>query len=834
MSSNNSTLDNLPSLPENENDSEYFNIWRSRIFTKISDLVLAYRNTKSEQDLENLSNFFFETVETYLYKIKEKTPQNSFFMLTFFDNLRQSNDTLPILMTEKCARYYREVIANPEFGANKSEQRNEHWSLLSIFQDLSSFPEEFVKCGYLQLMIDMNMVERFFHQRNIMFQLMQIFQKIGSLPEYSHLVITYMIQVLKAIDPNSHDFKTMLTWIQNIVNLNRDLLNQFPNEFAWLKDCFYSTRIRAVKDLLINIFGDIYESEFVSFFVEYAGTKKKFSYLISKQIEPTVEDIARFILEKCVDDVDCVTKYELEFYDEDIEDYVEFEFADPQIFQKQGAVAKFKLKTTIDQTKAKPKQPVVNQSLSERSNIPLSEKPSLIDISEKDLVSDHDVNNVNIQMSNMDMSGIELSALEMSTQEKPQQKPTQPSAHQDSGIQLSNMSGIEMSGIVMQSEISGIQMSGLGQDMSAFSQFNSDHQQGTGQLDMPSFMSTNEIQNNNHSHNSMMDSVMGGNSLLSENFDIADSIKEPAIIPQKEKASNKIVNETYKLQHRIDSKDSNKKVFTAKDLANKSAPPLVIKYLPIRSTLEFNRCMKEGVQMIRTGRIILQKKIPLANVFDVFEEEYKESNKASIRYMCFAMPYYEKGNLQDFIQKHHFIMNSTLVISILQQITSAIHFLHSQKTAHKNIKLSNIFIQELTPPQNGQGGSIVLALTDYGISQDLSNSIVPEFKVLQDFSSDVSLERYQRADIWQAGLVFTQIVCCLSNPSAALTLHSVNDVIEKSGAAALDSLLLSNNSLLLDLSSRLPSLKTLLTKMLHVEPNERPSAQEVLSNLSDL
>ncbi|KAG2381473.1 hypothetical protein C9374_006462 [Naegleria lovaniensis] len=821
----------MSTFPVDENHTDFFNIWRSRVYTKLSDLVLAYRNSKSDTDFQSIRDYFYEAIEGYFTIIKEKTPQNSTQMLQFFDMLRQPNDTRSILMNEKCSGYYRELVMNPEYGAKLSEQHNEHWTLLAAFNDLSVFPDEFVKCGYLQLMLDCDLVGRFSHQRTVLFQLMQIFQKIGSSPQHAPVVIPHMIQILRSLDTSSHDFKTMLVWVQNMVNVNRDLVNQFPNEFDWLKTCFYSTKIRAVKDLLINIFGDVYESEFVSFFVDYAGTKKKFSYLISKQIEPTVEDIARFILEKCVDDVECVTKYELEFYDEDIEDYVEFEFADPQIFQKQGAVAKFKLKATIDQTKAKPKQPEqANQNNSETSNVPLSDNSSsLIDISEKDLVSEHDldVNNVNIQMSNMDMSGIVMSELEMSVQEKPHQKPTKP-AHQDSGIQLSNISGIEMSGIVMQSEISGIQMSGLGQSMSAFSQFDNSVKQGVGQLDMPSFMSSNEIPNNNHQHN-MMDSVMGdnNNSLLSGNFDIADSIKEP--VAQKEKSANKIVNETYKLQHRIDSKDSNKKVFTAKDLANKSAPPLVIKYVPIRSTSEFNRCMKEGVQMIRTGRIILQKKIPLANVFDVFEEEDKESNKASIRYMCFAMPYYPKGNLQDFIQNQHSKqLSPTLVLSILQQIASAINFLHSQKTAHKNIKLSNIFIQDLS--QNDNGGSIILALTDYGISQDLSNSIVPEFKTLQDFSSDIALDKYQRADIWQAGLVFTQLVCCLSNTTS---LNIVRDSIEKSGAAALDSLL-SNSNTLSEWSSKLPSLKTLLTKMLNAEPNERPTSQEVSSNLADL
>ncbi|EFC40001.1 predicted protein [Naegleria gruberi] len=719
---------------------------------------------------------------SYYNSYQDKTQDFCQKITAIFESFVADKRFNSIFLEKDVAAVYSDCLINPKYGI-KLTGHGGIWKLVN-FQHIvtKETTKQFVDIGLLDMFNQLNATTVDCTNTSYTTSIMNIYHVIGTQKEYARLVVRPVIALILKLENSSYEARNYMNYLFNIVGCDRErIFEEYGKDLEEVNKKFEKNKNQTIKQLLFDLFGTK-NAEFVSLLIDYAGTKKKYSFPIDNEIETTVEDVTQFILEKCVmEDVDVIESHELQIYDMDIEDYVDFDFIDSDIFGKDGNAAKFKLNVTIDYDKKRKKEEKRESELRE-----LSEKSiSSINLSEKSLAdsvpSSHKFD------SSIASSGIEMSSMEMS-------------AMKDSGNEISGipMSGIQMSGI----EMSGIQMSGVEMSGIEMSGFSSSHSISghNGPLEMPSFISAAE---------NAPKVELTENSLLGGSFEIPDSFKEPVVTSQKDKKTKKIVNETYQILDKIESNESmiDRKVYIAKDLANKSGPNIVIKYLPIKSTTEFNRCMKEGVNMIRMGRTIQQKKIPLANIFDVFEEEDKEKNKASIRFLCFAMPYYGSGNLQTYLEsKNQPSLDWNFIYSLFKQIVNGLVYLHEQNIAHKNLKLSNVFFVDEDK----------IVLTDYGLNSDISSQ-VPEHNSLSNVEN-IPIEKFQKADIYQAGLIFASL-CLLLNGNTVSNLTT----ILKEGESSL------RNSL-----GKIPEkAKDMAVKLLTQDPNERPSIQQVV-NLLDI
>jgi len=762
---------------------------RSLVYSSLSQLVEAYKksNIAEERNLayQNVQNLYNSTIQIFNARINasEGSEAISKDLIDYGVAITNEPDLVSIMFTPASIAALRFAYLDKNFGC--FEKQSGLWTQLLVLERMSKQMDGFVDSGALQILLDGKLPARCKNRTDFLDAEMRILSPLVMNEKYCGLVIREVIDVFMAVDLSSSHSIFFLKVIVDSTTKNRWLMDKFKEDYELVKNFCMQTRKRNVKEMLITLFGDVFEQESVSFFVEYSVTKKKFSFPIDKSKDVTVEEVSQFILEKCFDDVESVIKHHLEIYDEDIEDFIDFEdIEDQAVFQQVGGVIKFKLTATVDVNRPKPSpqkqvEPTVKDiSVSSVSSHDLSEtsNDSLFDLSIKEVSSTFPVENNHAEKSGpIALSGVEMSALQMSGMD---------------------MSGIAMSGIAM----SGFEMSGAN-----FSE--QDDSPRKGPLDMDSVLSVIDPKDNQENgepesameHDVQMSLISG----FSEMQPVESIVEKPQAL---DKNLNTIVNETYQLIKKVETQDYAKKVFIAKDRTNKAAPNLAIKYIPVRSTTEFNRYMKEGVNMIRMGRLIQQKKVPLANIFDVFEEEDKKTN---IRYLCMAMPYYTNGNLSDYIKKQRVssVNHMDFIIMVAKQATSALQFLHEQKSAHKNIKTNNVFMQ-----QNDDCMSVVLG--DYGVVTGMSNA--PELKNQEQ--QEITVDMYQKADVWQLGLMLSQM--CLGQE-----VSSPFDLLVKNGPDAFQE----------KLGESVPQpLRSALTQMLNKEPTQRPTLQSILSTLASL
>ena len=167
------------------------------------------------------------------------------------------------------------------------------------------------------------------------------------------------------------------------------------------------------------------------------------------------------------------------------------------------------------------------------------------------------------------------------------------------------------------------------------------------------------------------------------------------------------------------------------------------------------------------------------------------------------------GTLTDFVQSKKLISMSQQV-SIMKQCLKAIDYCHKNNIAHRDIKPANIFFDPT--------GRCMLG--DFGISYKTQNENEKIFK----FSGSLLYEAPEmlqkipydpmKADIWSLGITFYYLIeHCLPWPSDA-NLEEVRAMI-KTG--------------LVPMSPDIPEpFQPLLRAMLNWNPNQRPSAEDLL------
>jgi len=152
--------------------------------------------------------------------------------------------------------------------------------------------------------------------------------------------------------------------------------------------------------------------------------------------------------------------------------------------------------------------------------------------------------------------------------------------------------------------------------------------------------------------------------------------------------------------------------------------------------------------------------------------------------------------------------------TVIYQLMSALHYLHSQGIVHRDIKPENILLREK--------GVLNIVLADFGLSEIVGKSCL--LKTLCGTPSYVAPEvlamtgyGYQ-VDLWSAGVVL-YLLLCGSQPFYAEDLESLLKLI-LSGTVEFDS----------DWNSISDPAKDLVKKLLVVDPSKRLTCDEALEH----
>lgn len=170
------------------------------------------------------------------------------------------------------------------------------------------------------------------------------------------------------------------------------------------------------------------------------------------------------------------------------------------------------------------------------------------------------------------------------------------------------------------------------------------------------------------------------------------------------------------------------------------------------------------------------------------------------------LEYCQLGSLQDSVGENGLPLPQ--FISYARQILSALAFCHSKNIAHRDIKPGNILVDSL--------GHI--KLSDFGISIRNANNVVSTFSgSLLYEPPEIILKKPHnpiQADIWSLGVLFAFLI------NGSTPWRSDNMSVLKNRICSASFKLRSNTP---------PEVAELINRMIVIEPNERPTAQEILN-----
>lgn len=148
------------------------------------------------------------------------------------------------------------------------------------------------------------------------------------------------------------------------------------------------------------------------------------------------------------------------------------------------------------------------------------------------------------------------------------------------------------------------------------------------------------------------------------------------------------------------------------------------------------------------------------------------------------------------------------ILSIVEQITSAVNYMHSQNIIHRDLKTANIFLNH-----KGQ-----VKIGDFGISKIINTKIIAQtiLGTPYYFSPEMCEGRNydEKSDIWAIGCVLCEM-CCLKK---AFSANNLSDLVHKIMTGQYNAIP----------SGYSDGLRYLLKLMFKINPIERPSANEVM------
>lgn len=189
-----------------------------------------------------------------------------------------------------------------------------------------------------------------------------------------------------------------------------------------------------------------------------------------------------------------------------------------------------------------------------------------------------------------------------------------------------------------------------------------------------------------------------------------------------------------------------------------------------------------------------------------FHEVYRTKNGK----LCIVMDYADGGDLADKIKSQRGkLFTEREVLDLFVQLCLALKHVHDRKILHRDIKSQNVFLS----------GSSRVKLGDFGIARVLRNT-VEKARTMVGTPYYLSPEIIEskpynfKSDIWSLGVMLYEI-CALKPPFDASSLHLLAMKIVRG-----------NYSPVAPHYSR--DLKGLVSQMLTVDPNRRPSINQIL------
>ncbi|XP_053686919.1 serine/threonine-protein kinase Nek8 [Sabethes cyaneus] len=181
-------------------------------------------------------------------------------------------------------------------------------------------------------------------------------------------------------------------------------------------------------------------------------------------------------------------------------------------------------------------------------------------------------------------------------------------------------------------------------------------------------------------------------------------------------------------------------------------------------------------------------------------------------YLFIEMEFADGGTLsQVLIEKSHGErLPERFILNILEQITSAINYMHSQNILHRDLKTANVFL-------NKRG---IVKIGDFGISKIMNTKLHAQTVLGTPYYFSPEMcegKQYdEKSDIWALGCILGEM-CCFKKTFSASNLSELVSKIMTARYAPLP-------------VGYSDALKHVLNLMLQIDPHNRPSASEVLQH----
>lgn len=252
----------------------------------------------------------------------------------------------------------------------------------------------------------------------------------------------------------------------------------------------------------------------------------------------------------------------------------------------------------------------------------------------------------------------------------------------------------------------------------------------------------------------------------------------------------------------------------------------VLKYLGSGATADVFQVLLKS-----NRRAYVLKQMPLANMSDEeklrakqeilvmdgvdhpnvvkFHESFSSDSSVDI-----VMEYCEGGTLEQLIERQRYEGNpfpEDVLIEWMAELLCALAHIHSKRILHRDLKTGNIFVTEKNH----------LKLGDFGVCTILTNANAKAESMIGTplyFAPEVcENDAYdERSDVWSLGIVFYEM-CTLRRPFEADNLFSLIQNILTQEVAPFKTGL--------DIS-----FEEIVRKMLSKDPNDRPTAQELIDD----
>ncbi|KAG2374581.1 hypothetical protein C9374_010600 [Naegleria lovaniensis] len=282
-----------------------------------------------------------------------------------------------------------------------------------------------------------------------------------------------------------------------------------------------------------------------------------------------------------------------------------------------------------------------------------------------------------------------------------------------------------------------------------------------------------------------------------------------------------LVNEKYQILKRL-GKGGFGTVYLANNFSDVIPTLAALKYIEIDSVINFNRSMREGIQMLQLDHP------NIAKIFDVFEVQSSDIGLMGVetkRYLCFAMPYYSHGDLYDLVKNAPHILTPIMIRSIMKQLMESLAYLHDEMSiVHRDIKPQNVLIDSI----NIAAKTLKPILSDFGLAKTLLKTETQIAGTASYMSPEMTTRKgYDlKTDVWSMGVMFYQLVSVgdfVTDVKGKILENDVNYLRSQINRAW------SSGS---DADIETISVLTGLTfDMLKIDPDERLSSNEILQRL---